>query len=106
MSKGEILVARKTAVMQVGDQRVTIRKGITRVREGHPLLEGREDMFEPISVHYDVEQATAEPGEKRELPIDQAVVRAWAKEQGIDVPARGKIPAAVVERYKAEHQGQ
>lgn len=28
-----------------------------------------------------------------------AEVRAWAREQGIDVPARGKLPPEIVERY-------
>ncbi len=28
-------------------------------------------------------------------------IRAWAKDQGIPVSARGRIPASVVERYRA-----
>ncbi|WP_279432371.1 Lsr2 family DNA-binding protein [Aeromicrobium phragmitis] len=28
-------------------------------------------------------------------------MRAWAKEQGIEVPARGRIPAEVLEKYNA-----
>ena len=28
-----------------------------------------------------------------------AEVRAWAREQGIDVPARGKVPPEIIERY-------
>ncbi|HEX4659206.1 MAG TPA: histone-like nucleoid-structuring protein Lsr2 [Streptosporangiaceae bacterium] len=32
-------------------------------------------------------------------PASNAEIRAWAKEQGIDVPARGRIPASVVKRY-------
>lgn len=30
-------------------------------------------------------------------------VRAWAKEQGLDVPARGKLSADVIDAYKAAH---
>lgn len=30
-------------------------------------------------------------------------VRAWAVEQGLDVPARGRIPAPVLEAYRAAH---
>lgn len=30
-----------------------------------------------------------------------ADVRAWAQAQGIDVPARGKLSAELIERYKA-----
>lgn len=37
----------------------------TLVREGHPILEKYPHLFEPVRVHYDVEQATSSPGEKR-----------------------------------------
>jgi hypothetical protein len=32
-------------------------------------------------------------------------IRAWAKEQGIAVSARGRIPASVVEQYEAATKG-
>lgn len=32
-----------------------------------------------------------------------ADVRAWAQSQGLDVPARGRIPAAISEAYAAAH---
>lgn len=38
---------------------------VTRVREGHPLLAGREHMFRELDVHYDVEDASDAPGSKR-----------------------------------------
>lgn len=34
---------------------------------------------------------------------DPKVVRAWAVEQGLDVPARGRIPASLVQEYDAAH---
>ncbi|HEY7431486.1 MAG TPA: Lsr2 family protein [Streptosporangiaceae bacterium] len=34
-----------------------------------------------------------------------SAVRAWAKEQGIDVSERGRIPASVVEQYDASRKG-
>jgi len=33
-------------------------------------------------------------------------IRAWAKEQGIDVSGRGRIPASVAERYEAANKGR
>lgn len=30
-------------------------------------------------------------------------VRAWAVAQGLDVPARGRIPASLTEAYEAQH---
>jgi hypothetical protein len=32
--------------------------------------------------------------------IDTAAVRAWAREQGIEIKERGRVPASVVERYR------
>jgi hypothetical protein len=37
----------------------------TRVREGHPVLKGREHLFREIDAHYEVEAASAAPGEVR-----------------------------------------
>lgn len=33
--------------------------------------------------------------------VDTAKVREWAKEQGIEIKDRGRVPAAVVEKYQA-----
>lgn len=33
---------------------------------------------------------------------DSKAVRKWAESNGVDVPARGRIPADIVKRYKAE----
>ncbi len=35
--------------------------------------------------------------------VDAKAVRAWAQEQGLDVPARGRVPASVVEAYRSAH---
>lgn len=34
---------------------------------------------------------------------DAAEIRAWAREKGIDVPAKGRIPLQVREQYNAEN---
>lgn len=34
---------------------------------------------------------------------DAKLVRAWAVEQGLDIPSRGRIPSELVEQYKAAH---
>ena len=34
-------------------------------------------------------------------PFDTRKVREWAKDQGIDIKERGRVPAEVVEKYKA-----
>lgn len=63
--QGQILVAKESFSTVVDGVPVSVVAGQTRVREGHPLLKGREQFFELLTVHYDVEQATAAPGETR-----------------------------------------
>ena len=61
----DILVAKESAILEYNGAPVVIRKGVTRVRAGHPMLRGHEHLFEPLDVHYDIEEATAAPGERR-----------------------------------------
>ena len=37
------------------------------------------------------------------LPPGPATVRAWAAAKGLPVPAKGKLPTALVEQWEAEH---
>ncbi len=60
--------------------------------------------------------ARADPGRRRQrgtrgkrrsgssLSVDLASVRAWARQQGIDIAERGRIRADVLERYAAAHE--
>lgn len=34
---------------------------------------------------------------------DARAIRAWAAENNVEVPARGRVPAAVIEAYEAAH---
>lgn len=62
---GEIFVAKQSFTTELDGAPISVFGGVTRVRAGHPLLKGREELFEPLKVHYDVEAATAAPGETR-----------------------------------------
>lgn len=62
---GEIYVAKQSFTTELDGVPISVFGGVTRVRAGHQLLKGREDLFEPLKVHYDVEAATAAPGETR-----------------------------------------
>lgn len=62
----DIYVVKNTFWVNLDGTATCVRKG-EHVRRGHELLRSHRDMFEPVDaiVHYDVEQATAAPGEKR-----------------------------------------
>ena len=38
---------------------------------------------------------------RRAASLDITAVRAWAKEQGIDIKERGRVPGDIVEKYRA-----
>lgn len=63
----DIFVAKHSFSCEIDGQPLVVNRG-ERVRQGHPLLRTQAAFFEPVdtSVQYDVEQATAAPGEKRE----------------------------------------
>lgn len=64
----DIYVAKESFTTTLDGESISVRAGVTRVRAGHPLLKGKEMFFEPMEVHYDLERATASPGEKRGQP--------------------------------------
>ena len=45
--------------------------------------------------------APAAPSRKVQRDFDIVQLREWAGSNGVDVPARGRIPQAVVDQYKA-----
>lgn len=46
-----------------------------------------------------------DPREPRE-PSNAPAIRAWARENGYDIPAKGRLPAEVIERYLREGGGR
>ena len=65
VQSGYMMVARESfSVRRDGADRSFVA-GVTTIAEGHPWLRGIEHLFEPARPHYDVEQATAAPGERR-----------------------------------------
>lgn len=62
----DVYVAKHGFACEIDGEELRINEG-ERVRAGHPLLRSQATHFEPVDtlVHYDVEQATAAPGEKR-----------------------------------------
>jgi hypothetical protein len=73
---GQVYIARDSGHAEIKGVPYVFHKGVTRVREGHPLVDlpGFENIFEPVDtgVHYDIEQATAAPGERRDVFLGDA----------------------------------
>lgn len=95
----DVYVCKESGAFEWNGDMVVVNKGVTRVRAGHPMLDAHPELFEEITVHYDVERATAAPGEKRSLstpslpparpPVDDLdALRKQAEEAGVPVDKR------------------
>jgi hypothetical protein len=64
--KVDLYQANQSAATIVDGEEIWVKEG-DLVRAGHPILEGREWLFDPAEdyVRFDVEQAEAKPGVKR-----------------------------------------
>jgi Lsr2 len=98
----EILMAAESAAITLDDGIPhMIEAGRTLAHADHPIVTGCPSLWQPLRVHY----STARPEAPKAAEPDAKAVRAWAKEQGIEVPSRGALPAEAVERYQAAHPG-
>ncbi len=66
-----VWVATETFACEIDGAGVIVHAGQTRVREGHPMLDTYRHAFKLADqgLHFDTEQATAAPGEKRSTPV-------------------------------------
>jgi hypothetical protein len=102
---GQVYVASDSGHAEIKGVPYAFHKGITRVREGHPItgIDGFRNIFEPVdeSVHFDTEQATAAPEEARDVTLagdatgsleDMTVVelRDYAKHHGVGTTGLSK----------------
>jgi len=69
-SEPDLYVGKEPATFEVDGSPVFIGPNVV-VRAGHPIMKGRESLFEPLTVHYEVEPAPAEP------PPQNAPVADW-----------------------------
>ena len=81
---GKIYQAREPFLANVGGVQLAIQRGTT-VREGHPLLAGREHLFEPFTVDFEYGPPADQPSEP---PAGEAEVSA----EEAEVPAAPKAP--------------
>lgn len=106
---GAVYVATETfATVDDAGAPLVVHKGATRVREGHGLLDRYPHYFEEanLHVHYDIEAATAEPGELRGEDPHVKVAKAAPGEVTAAVEDRGpgKAPVRGAEKPKIEEK--
>lgn len=126
-----VMIAAKHAMVPTGSgARRKIRRDVTTAHVDSEIVRDRPHLWRPLMVDYPAETdevddpppppapepepepepepaADPEPDETPEpTPEPKAKdVRAWAKEQGMDVPSSGKVPADIVQAYKEAQQG-
>ncbi|MFI2663729.1 hypothetical protein [Micromonospora carbonacea] len=95
----DLVVARTSGVIMHEGRRHPIRRGVTIARAGHPLVGKSPKLWQPLRVHYDlpgvggVEQATAAPGELRDVQPAQTAEEPGGADAGQDGPAAAPEPA-------------
>jgi hypothetical protein len=91
------VVGRSGQVMDLAEglARSLLRAGHVKVAE--PEQVEPEPQVEVSVVDYAAAGRTTEP-----LP-DNATIRAWAAQQDIDCPDRGRVPNAVLDAYREAH---
>jgi hypothetical protein len=121
----EIVIATSDATVTVGGAEVQVRKDSSTAFASDPIVRDNPDLWTKVEPVYD--ESEGEPRDVVHLDADHddepagdtfvsrddialtsgqpaaKDVRAWAKDNSIDVPAKGPIPADVIERYKAAH---
>jgi hypothetical protein len=125
MATGAILIATVSAVATVNGKQNWIIRGRTTAREGHPILAGREHMFRPLVVDFEVledddtgEQAPGpddeqddggdqgDDGTTPDPAPDQSEVGQQPDETAQpDEPAKPAKPAAVSARARTQQTG-
>jgi hypothetical protein len=88
----DIMIARTGAVVVVDGVEVEVHAGVSTADSDSRIVHVYPDLWAKFPLPD--EDTSAEPSPKE--------VRAWAREAGIEVPDRGKLPDELVERYKAE----
>lgn len=78
MAEGRILVARQSVMFDFEGQKVFLRQGVTTAREGHPVLKGREELWEPLVPTFETQAGQEAPREAPKPPAPQETAKAPA----------------------------
>jgi hypothetical protein len=71
MAEPDLYRGKESATFDFDGAPVFIGPG-TVVRAGHPIMKGREHLFEPLTVHYDVTPVEATPQGRQARPTQKA----------------------------------
>ena len=112
-ANGVILVAQKVQTLYIDDidgseAAGTVRFGLDGVDYEIDLSAGHTDEFHAALRRYidhgrkvgDTSKRSPR-GRRTGSAIDTTAVRTWAREQGIDIKDRGRVPADIVAKYEA-----
>ncbi len=59
MPNRDIYVCKEGTILQFEGETIQLVKGVTRVRNGHPLLKAHPEAFELLTVQYEVTEDTS-----------------------------------------------
>lgn len=105
----DLLIATQTHQVRLDGTVHRVRRARTVAHVDHPIAAAHPDLWRPFEVHYPDPNATLtpEPETVPDPPAPSAAkVRAWAKAEGLDVPARGPMPDDVIAAYQAAQAAQ
>ena len=102
MANTDILVAKESFSTTIDGENITVHKGVTRVRAGHKLAKRYAAYFEPLTVHYDIEQATSAPAEQRGAPKPAAKPAVDPEAKAAAEAAAAAVDAKAAEAKAAE----
>lgn len=98
MAEPDLYVGKEPAMFDFEGSPVFIGPSVV-VRAGHPLMKGREDLFVPLHVHYDL---AAQPSAPTPHAEDLPALRAEAEALGVKVDGRWNADRLKQEIAKAE----
>lgn len=93
----DVMIARESAVIAVGGARVLVRRRRTTAHSDAQIVREHPYLWQLLPIDFPTgPDSSGSPSAKE--------VRAWAREQDIEVPSRGKIPDDVVAAYRAAQE--